>query len=215
MIDAILVPRGIEARAVRRGLGRHHAAWFVFATRAGIAAASAVDEALARGAKRVLIVGLCGSLDPAFAPGDVLVYDSIQTAAGATIVSDADLTMTIVRAVKQARYGVRGLEVERVVTRADEKAQLAERSGAQAIDMETGAIASRLRAAGIAFAVLRCVSDGAGGDLPDIGGAFGAGGIKPFAVARAMLVAPRRAMRLISGGLRGLRSLRRAIARLC
>lgn len=219
MLDAIFVPRGVEHGAVRRGLaGRTGIA--VHATSAGASAAVEVDAVLERrancgsGLERALIAGLCGALDPAFKPGDALVYVSIRNAAGATIESDPALSAAIARAVPSAQSGIRGLEVDRVITRASEKQAIAARSGTQAVDMESYAVAERLHAAGVAFAVVRCVSDGADVDLPDLRGAFGPNGVVAGAFARAILSAPLSSVRLISGGIRGLRSLRRAIGRL-
>lgn len=217
MFDAIFVPRGVEERSVRRGLGRRGAEPRVHATGAGASAAAEVDAVLDRSAKRgngmerALIAGLCGALDPAFKPGDQLVYASIQNAAGATIETDPELSAAIQRAVPSAQTGIRGLDVDRVVTRVSEKEEIAARSGAQAIDMESYALASRLQEAGIPFTVLRCVSDGLRGDLPDLTAAFGSGSIGKRALAWAMFSNPLGAMRLISGGIRGLRSLRHAL----
>lgn len=212
MIDAIFVPRGVEERAVRRGLGRRGAAIAVYPTGFGASSARAAEAVLANGVRPegAVIAGLCGSLDPAFASGDVLLYASIAASDGPTIETDRSLTMDLQRAVPGAQSGVRGLAVGRVVTRASEKRELAASSGAQAIDMEAYALAARLREAGVALAVLRCVSDGADADLPDLIGVFGAEGVNARGFARSILSKPLAGMRLVVGGTRGVRSLRRA-----
>jgi nucleoside phosphorylase len=212
VIDAIFVPRGVEERVVRRGLGRH--AVIVRPTSAGASAANAVAAALEPGAKRVLIAGLCGSLDPAFAAGDVLIYGSIESGSGERIETDRALSAQLQQRIPAAQSGVRGFDVDHVVSSATEKGKIAEATGAQAIDMESYALAARLAAAGRTFTVLRCVSDGARSDLPDLTAAFGADGIDGRRLFGAMLSHPIAAAALIAGAMRGLRSLRRALHRL-
>lgn len=233
MIDAIFVPRGVEEHAVRRGLGRRGRGIAVYPTGIGPAsAATAADAAVAsrsstatapEGAApwHVLVTGLCGALDPAFSVGDILLYSSVvdgrrsnaarAPTALAPLATDSELTLRLQQKVRGAQSGIRGVTVENAVTRPNDKRSLAATSGAHAVDLESFALLSRLREAGASVAVLRVVSDGANDELPDFGDALSAGGGLDLARLAASIVRkPLGGLRLITGGTRALRALRRA-----
>ena len=211
MIDAVFVPRGAEECAVRAGLRRSVA---ICPMRIGSSSATAAAEAaIASGApRRVLVTGLCGSLDARFRPADVLLYASIEGTDGVSLATDLDLTAAVQRAVPGALSGIRALSVGHIVTRATEKRALAQRHGCHAIDMESLALLARLRRAGSSVAVLRVVSDGVDDDLPDLNAALDvAGNLDPKALARVCFFSPIAALRMTLGATRGLRQLRRSV----
>ncbi len=211
MIDAVFVPRGAEERAVRAGLRRSVA---IYPIGIGSSSATAAAEAVsASGApRRVLVTGLCGSLDARFRPGDVLLYASIEDTDGVPLATDSDLTAAIQRAVPGALSGIRALSVDHIVTRATEKRALAQHRGCHVIDMESLTLLARLHRAGSSVAVLRVVSDGVDDDLPDLNAVLDvAGHLDPKALARVCLFSPLATLRLTRGAFRALRALRRSL----
>ncbi len=217
MIDAVFVPRGLEERAVRRGLGRGGREIAVYPTAIGSSSADMVDAMLVGGSvpRFALVTGLCGALDPAFCVGEVLLYASIlaghnPSAETATIATDSELTLRLQRAIRGAQSGVRGITVENAITRPNDKRLLAAASGAHAVDMESFALVSRLREAGVSVAVLRVVSDGASDELPDLKDALTGPGLSLSRLAASIVRKPLGGLRLIAGGTRALRALRNA-----
>ena len=198
---------------MRRGLGRT-ATYAVYGTRAGVAAGAAVDALPGARPASAIIAGLCGSLAASHVAGDVLIYDSIGDADGEPLETDAALSETIGAALPGAHRGVSGVSAPRVVTAAAAKRELAVQSGADAVDMESYELARRLYGAGIPFAIVRCVSDGPSGDLPDLNRAFGPDGIVFLKLLLLLLANPSAGARLAIGGGRGLAALRRAMQRL-
>jgi len=211
VIDAVFVPRGAEERAVRAGLRRSVVIYPIgIGSSSAIAAAEAV---IASGApRRVLVTGLCGSLDARFRPGDVLLYASIEDTDGVPLATDSNLSAAIQRAVPGALSGIRALSVDHIVTRATEKRALAQHRGCHAIDMESLTLLARLHRAGSSVAVLRVVSDGVDDDLPDLNAALdAAGNLDAKALARVCLFSPFATLRLTRGAFRALRALRRSL----
>ena len=120
----------------------------------------ALARALGDGASGVLSFGLCGGLDPALAPGDLVV----GTKVGAFAV-DADWLARLTRALPGAALGdVAGSDA--ITGSVSAKAALRTATGAIAADMESHRAAELASAAGVPFAILRAVSDGAGESLP-------------------------------------------------
>jgi len=178
----ILVPRGAEEQAVRRGARGAT----VLSIAAGAASAT-LPEGI-DGAPLVVVVGLCGSLTAARV-GDVVVYTRIAGAGGA-IDLDAD-DVGRVRAVLAPARPVVACMTDHVVTKAAERATLAAHFGADVVDMEALHVARALQARGIRHAMVRVVSDDPSADLPPIEQALDpSGAIRPLALASAFVRAP-------------------------
>lgn len=206
----LLVPQGAEYQAVRRGAAREPVAIAM-----GRAAVEALD-ALAQSPSPVILLGLGGSLSPAHRPGDVVVCDRWRTMATEPLPCPmaAELRETLAAGGIEAAGGT-GLTSDRVICAAKEKRQLGQRYGASLVDMEGYWVLERLAAMSRAVVVVRVISDGAGGDIPDIAAAVGPDGtLRPLAIAGAMGRSPRSALRLIYGSLRGLAVLQRVAAQL-
>jgi 4-hydroxy-3-methylbut-2-en-1-yl diphosphate reductase len=152
----VLAPMAIEeaalrtdGRVLRTGMGPE---------RARIAAA----RALAIEANNVAIAGLCGGVDAALRPGDVVCANELRREDGTTVeVPGAEALAATAR-----RHGLRAhvgavVSAERILTPA-ERSQL---GGALAVDMESAWLAES--AGGRPLAVLRVVVDGAGRRLAD------------------------------------------------
>jgi len=213
LIDAVLVPRGAEERAVRRALSRARRDIAVFASGIGPrAAARAADEAAAAPVRQALATGLCGLLSPAFAVGDILVYRDVCRLDMTKLELDRDLSVAVAARLRNVQSGIHALESDRLITRAREKRTLRERYGADAVDMETWTTARRLQDAGVALAALRVGSDGPGDDLPDLNRAVtSGGGINGLSFARACARRPVATLKLARNGMQALRALERAV----
>lgn len=213
MIDAVVVPRGPEERAVRRALRRARSEVAVVTCGIGAdAAARAVVGIATLPLRRALATGLCGLLSPAFVVGDVLLYRDVRTQADGALALDDVLSSALAARLPGAQSGIAALTVDRIVTRAKAKHVLRERYGADAVDMETWALASGLKDAGIALAALRVGSDASDDDLPDLDSAVSSDGrIGGFAVAHACARRPRAGVKLAWHGVRALRALERAV----
>ena len=128
-------------------------------------------EAAARAARllidghrpRMLVsAGFAGGLDPRLRRGDVfrparVVADPAADAIPLAVVLDADTAGGPAATI---------VTVDAIVGTAAEKSLLAGRSGAQAVDMETHAVATVARTAGLPAAAVRVISDDAGQNLP-------------------------------------------------
>jgi hypothetical protein len=202
-----LVPRGAEAAAVRRAAGEAR----VVELPAGAAAAEALPDF--RDGETVVVLGLCGALRMLRA-GDVAIYGRVVDAAR-TVVLDAQLIGALTAALPGATV-VDACTTKRVVTLAAARAVLAQRFGADVVDMEATHLAAALGARGVPFAMVRVVSDDAARDLPPIEDAVDAAGrIRPLRIALAFARAPRAVVafvRDVRGALATLSDTARTIA---
>lgn len=202
--DAIVVPRGAEARAVERGWLAPRPTTLVVP--AGAAAGRALNDGRPIGT--ALVLGVCGALDPALRVGDLVVYQAISDGA-VTIDLDADLAARCAIVCRSAPRRV--LTVPAVVGDLAAKTELLRSSGAAAVDMEGVAIARALHARNIRVAMVRVVSDDAATALPDLSRVYDTyGRLRPLALASALVRSPLRSVRFIVNVLTALRALRAA-----
>jgi hypothetical protein len=185
----ILVPRGAEAAAVRRGRTGAR----VVELPAGRAAGDALP-AIPPG-ETCIVLGLCGALR-GLGVGDVVVYRSVADAVHRTTL-DPDLAAALA-AHSPGSSVVDACTTDHVVTSSRERADLATRFGADVVDMEGSALAAALAARRIGFAMVRVVSDDAARDLPALDGAIRADGRLDVArVASAFVLRPRAALAFV------------------
>jgi nucleoside phosphorylase len=204
-VDAILVPRGAESAAVRRGT---LSGIPVFSCAAGEAAGRALDR-FEPGAL-VAMMGLCGALDPSLAVGSAVVYERLA----APVTYTFDASSERLAALLRSRL-VAGAAVPRVLGSVAAKAELFAASGAAACDMESAAFVRALEERGVRGVVIRVVSDDARHELPDLTDAYDAdGALRPLALASAFVREPARSLRFVRGALAGLGELERIAARL-
>jgi adenosylhomocysteine nucleosidase len=148
---------GLRAEArLLRGLG------FQVAIGGGMpeGAARAAEALIAADAEALISFGLAGGLVFGIAAG-ALVIPSRVRACDQVFVCDTDLVGWLGGATATTM-----LAGQEIAVTAMRKADLFARSGASAIDLESGAVARVATAATVPFAVLRAVADPADRDLP-------------------------------------------------
>lgn len=171
----------------------------------GISGASSVRaeriaaEFAAAGAAAIVSAGVSGGLDPALEPGDLLIASSVMTENGETFAADPRLLCALQSAPSESRDERRNwarresaprsaprtailLGADRIISTPENKARLFERTGAAAVDMESGGAARAAARSGVPFAAIRAIADPAGRALP--GAALGA--VAPDGSTRAL-----------------------------
>jgi adenosylhomocysteine nucleosidase len=172
------------------------------------AGARVASEALAaRGVGALMSFGLAGGLDPAFTPGRLVVPRRVVSAAGDWT---ADLALTKVCGGVTAEAVFAG---ETIAGTATEKAALHARTGAAAIDLESGEVAAAAASHGLPFVVVRAICDPADRDLPPaaLAALNSAGAIGLGRVLASLLRAPRQ-LPLLLALARDAGAARRALA---
>lgn len=164
-------------------------------------AEAAATRLIGQGVTALVSFGLAGGLDPMLRPGLVVVPSAVL-ADGARLLADG--------AVAGRFGGLTGhvlLAGTAVVADAAAKAALFRSTGAAAVDLESGAVASVALAHGLAFAVVRAICDPAERDLPPAAlvALDSAGAIGLIRVARCVIGQP--------GQIPGLLALSRDAAR--
>jgi adenosylhomocysteine nucleosidase len=149
-------------------------------------AAAAAERLVERGATALLSFGLAGGLDPNLHPGDVIVPVAVLDA-GRRYFTDEDLC----RALGGTTVSLL-LAGDAVVADAREKRLLSARTGASAIDLESGAVARVAERHRLPFAVLRAVCDPAQRSLPPaaLAALNGRGAIRPLGVLGSIVTRP-------------------------
>ncbi|MFM7448763.1 MAG: phosphorylase [Leptolyngbyaceae cyanobacterium] len=214
LIPTILVPQGMECQAVARGLRGSPNPPQIQPLPMGMAPVRDCLKTLCQSGQlvtgqSVLVMGLCGSLMPAHAVGDGVLYQDCRLP-HQILPCDRPLTETVHQQLGDAVALVHALTSDRVITAAAEKQHLAAQFHTAVVDMEGAAILEVLGQAGIAVVMLRAVSDDCHLDLPDLGSAIAPdGGLRPLPLARSLLSRPIAATHLIRGSLAGLKQLER------
>jgi adenosylhomocysteine nucleosidase len=149
-------------------------------------AARAAEKLVAEGAIALVSFGLAGGLNPALPPGAVLLPESVIDD-GEIYACDPSLVEWL--GGTNAKFI---MSAKRVAETAADKTSLFEATCAQAIDLESGAVARVAAAAKIPFAVLRAVADPARRNLPPAAliALNGAGEIGFLSVLGSVLLQP-------------------------
>ncbi len=153
-------------------------------------------EAAAWGIERVrpaavISTGCGGGLDPELRPGDVVVASEVRGEGAGSIPVDEDWTLRLRRAAERAGLGARSGPIYSsgaILDTAASKRAVRSASGAIAVEMEAAAIAAAARRAGLPFAAVRAILDGAETEVVFARDLVAADGrIRPAALARALL----------------------------
>jgi hypothetical protein len=157
--------------------------------------------------QRVLLMGLCGSLNEHYKVGDIVLYRdcmyqrNLQTC-------DRTLITEIYNQLGDTVSFVQGLTSDRVISLAAEKQNLHLQSGADVVDMEGFTFLEFFQPLGISTAILRVVSDDTLYDIPDLTTAISAdGSLQPLPLALTFIRKPLAATRLIRSSLQALKIL--------
>ncbi len=160
---AALTGLAAEARIARRiGIA-------ATATGGDAARTQAIAERLLAENAALVSFGIAGALDPALAPGTLLLPRRVVNEAGVAIAVDADWQARLGAALRaRGLVAVEGdlLGIAQIVASPEEKAALYRRTGAVAVDLESHIAAAVAQRLGRPFVVLRAVADPALSALP-------------------------------------------------
>jgi Phosphorylase superfamily len=208
-MHTIIVPQGAEYKAVCRGLSRvTRSQPKVLAIPVGMQPLRQYLEKIPHDPEnRVLMMGLCGSLNQRYTVGDIVLYqqclfqENLQEC-------DRLFTADIHTQIGDHVSFVKGLTSDRVIWSAAEKRDLGKISGADVVDMEGFTALEFFQQIGVSVAILRVVSDDAADDIPNLTSAISPdGSLQVLPLAWQLLCQPIAATRLIRGSLRGLKVL--------
>jgi 4-hydroxy-3-methylbut-2-en-1-yl diphosphate reductase len=134
----VLTPMGIEAHAVRRGAPEVDVRRTGVGPRRAAAYAGAHDHS---DATAVVIAGFCGALDPALAPGDIVLASELRAGGPGATIRCADPTI-LAGVLRQGglRVHVAPIASERSLANGPRRRRLAE-TGAAAVDIESAWLA--------------------------------------------------------------------------
>jgi hopanoid-associated phosphorylase len=155
------VVTGMRAEAA---LVRRHTRLVVSTGGRLLVADTKAGELLERGATALVSFGIAGGLAPDLAPGTLVIGSAVVVRLG-TVATDAAWSARLAAALPEARTGL-VLGGDRILGDARQKAALFARTGALAVDLESGGVARAATAAGVPFVVLRAIADPAARDLP-------------------------------------------------
>ncbi|MEB3229513.1 MAG: phosphorylase [Leptolyngbyaceae bacterium] len=239
-IDLILVPQGAEYQAIQHGLD----AWdrprpLVLPLPMGPAAVQRHLHQL-QGANQlpvgenqhVLLLGLAGSLSPAYRVGDVVVLTCMTAATrveGPDVLSpdhenqyecDRPLThaiyhhlqrqQSITRTASFQLAMERGITCDRLLTTGQEKQRVGQQFPASCVEMEGTSVLATMQGLGAKVSILRVISDDCYTTIPDLTPAIDPNGqLKVGSMVGIFARQPLAATRLIQGSLTGLQRLRR------
>lgn len=211
-VDTIVVPQGAEYKAVCQGLKQANSR-NIKVISIPIGTKDILQTLINRSfefinPQRVLIMGLCGSLNSSQGIGDRILYRNCCNLAQDHLNLDQELTREIQQRLLLNLFT--GLTSDRPICRAKEKLKLGHEYNAEAVDMEGYAYIKELQRQNMSIAMLRIVSDDARGDIPDLGLVVDENGsLNSRQMAIAMIKKPLASIRLIKGSLIGLEQLRR------
>jgi nucleoside phosphorylase len=190
----VLCPMKMESAKFNRIARRH--GWTLITTGIG---AEAVQSALSNRSQAgpVLLAGVAGALRPELKPGTAHLISEVYTTEG---ILQSPLN----------RNGLRATGADEIVGTPQDKARLAERTGAHVVDMESHAFAVAAEAAGRPWAIIRGVSDGVDHHLPAGCDAWFTpqGGIRPFVAAKDLACRPKDLLLMLAFARRTSRAMR-------
>lgn len=200
LIDGILVVKGAEEAAVRRGLTRIKGIE-VIPIPMGVKALSEYLERVQLKQQKVLVLGLGGSINPNYGVGDVVIYKSCTYK---LLKQDSDRSLTQLIQAQLSGSLVEGLTCDRIIAKAIAKQEMRANTGADVVDTESFLILQKFTQ----VAIVRVISDSYQQNLPDLNEAIDAqGNLNKTALAIAMFRQPLASVKLIHSSLTCLKIL--------
>ena len=214
MIDIIIVPQGAEYQSVKKGLQTLKTQQpLIISIPIGtkqIEKTLSDREFWQTKPKRVLMMGLCGSLSSQYSVGDTVLYHNCYSQkTSENLVADSQLNRIINQKInKIANDSVSGITSYRIITSVKEKQQLAEKFTAKVVDMESFAYLKLLQEKAIAVSILRVISDDLQSNLPNLEQTIDKeGNIRPIMMTQKMLKEPIKSLKFIKNSLKGLKQM--------
>lgn len=130
----------------------------------GPSLAGVLESAVVPGCRGIVSFGIAGGLDPALAPGSLIIAASVIGPAVSFAV-DEEWSQNLAAALPHARVAPLA-GVDAVAVNPGAKAQLFRDTGAASVDMESHIAASIAGRHGLPFAALRAIADPAGQGVP-------------------------------------------------
>jgi hypothetical protein len=122
---------------------------------------------------------------------------------------DDRLSQWLAQRLRENATVVKGLTCDRIIYKAQEKAELYQATGLSAVDMEGYSVLKTLNAAQVPTAIVRVISDTHRQNLPNIAPAIAANGrLNPWILSGQFAQNPIAAFHLIRSSLMGLEKLR-------
>jgi len=151
-----------------------------------------VKSLISNGVSGLVSFGLAGGLDPALAPGTLVLATTIITPQGNHLETDSAWRQTIRQSAEVSMIESAIAGSETALMTADGKQTLHKSTGAVAVDMESHIVAIAAQDAGLPFLVIRAVADPATRTIPDIamGGVDAEGNTRVFGVLATLLRRP-------------------------
>lgn len=156
-------------------------------------AAEAARALAAEGATALMSFGFAGGLDPTLKVGDLILAELVLGDGGVSVSPDPDWQASAARNFAELNVIPIPIFSDRVViAKPEDKAQLREKTGAFAVDMESFAVGNVARLLGLKFLVLRAILDPADQIIPEsaLAGYSKDGVISPKDVAGALMARP-------------------------
>ena len=210
MIDTIIVPQGAEYRAVKQGLNKlKRKQPLIVSIPMGtnrIVETLNTQKFWQLQPKRVLIMGLCGSLSSQYNVGDFVLYQNCSSLNRENVATEPKLNQLIMQKLDRVSL-VSGLMSDRIITTITEKQQLTQ-FAASVVDMESFAYLQLLQQKAIAVSILRVVSDDLKNNIPNLDPTIDElGNIESVAMTKAMLKQPIVSLKFIRNSLQSLQKL--------
>ena len=199
------------------GIGPKQAAERASEILSGTAATRTGNDRQTEKPDSAIVIGLCGGLTDSLPETAIAVYSNCLTAmnGGSSCPSTPELSAQITALLNAQNVPcnpVTGITSPRIAITKEDKLRLAG-TGAQVVDMESYAILSAARQAGVPATVVRVVSDSLDRKLPDLNPALNAdGSINKGKALRIMLGSPILTARAISANNRAARHLAKALS---
>lgn len=179
-----------EAMTLRRRAGLAVRACGV----SGAGAADAARELAALGCRLIVSWGTAGALTTALHAGDLVLPARVIGRGGAVLATDNRARDRLTRRLRYAQRASAGtlLESARLLADPGSKRAAAAKSGAGAVDMESGRVGEACIAQGLPFLAVRAIVDQSGDRLPRrvLETVVAAGELRPGAFATAVLRHP-------------------------